>query len=369
MPCAVGLVRNYCPMSELATAPRLTFPEIAPTSWEHPADRAALQTLRAVPGFDQVLKKSIGFFGERGIRMMFQANAVRVGPRQFPTLHRLQQEVQATLDWQEEVPVFVSQHPWFNAGAYGVDRPFIVLNSVALDLLHERELRVLLGHELGHVMSGHALYRTMLAIILTFGLHNLPFLTGIALLPIRLALQEWSRKSELSCDRAALVACQDKDDVIRMFLKASAGTFKHQAELDLDAYKEQIQDYATNDSVDAVFKLLNLLDQTHPFHTLRAADLERWSASEDYARILRGEYRRRGERQTPSSYGADFTEAASYYASEAKQRATELSQIAIDVATQTGELARRAARDGTETVRQAAEKAAAKLTAAMEKRR
>jgi Zn-dependent protease with chaperone function len=355
-------------MSE-QTPSRITFPEIAPTSWEHPADRAALQTLRAVPGFDQLLKKSIGFFGERGIRMMFQANAVRVGPRQFPKLHRLQQEVQATLDWKDEVPVFVSQHPWFNAGAYGVDRPFVVLNSVALDLLDERELRALLGHELGHVMSGHALYRTMLAIILAFGLHNLPFLTGFALLPIRLALQEWSRKSELSSDRASLLACQNPDDAIRMFLKASGGTLKHESELDLDAYKEQINDYSTNDSVDTVFKLLNLLDQTHPFHTLRAADLQRWSASEDYARILRGDYRRRGERQTPSSYGADFTEAASYYAGEAKQRATELSQIAFDVATQTGEIARRAARDATSTVKNAAEGAAAKFNARMDKRR
>lgn len=349
--------------------PKRAFPEIAPTSWEHPADRAALQTLRAVPGFDQVLKKSIGFFGERGIRTMFQANAVQVGPRQFKVLHRLQLEVQQTLDWPEPVPVFVSQHPWFNAGAYGVDRPFVVLNSAALDLLEERELRALLGHELGHVMSGHALYRTMLAIVLAFGLQNLPFLTGFALLPIRLALQEWARKSELSSDRAALLASQDPDDVISLFLKASGGTVKNQGELDLDAYKEQIAAYETNDNVDAVFKLLNLLDQTHPFHTLRAASLSRWSRSEEYARILAGDYRRRGERQTAASYGSDFTEAASYYVGEAKLRAAEASEIARGVAAEASGIARRAARDARATMKQAAEDAAAKWTSALERRR
>jgi Zn-dependent protease with chaperone function len=349
--------------------PATTFPEIAPTSWEHPADRAALQTLRALPGFDQVLRKSIGFFGERGIRMMFQGNAVLVGPRQFKDIHRLQLEVQRTLDWPEDVPVFVSQHPWFNAGAYGVDRPFVVLNSVALDMLGERELRVLLGHELGHVMSGHSLYRTMLAIILAFGLHNLPFLTGFALLPIRLALQEWSRKSELSSDRAALLACQEPDDVISLFLKASGGTITSQNELDLDAYKDQIQSYGTNDNVDAIFKLLNLLDQTHPFHTLRAAALDRWSKTDEYERILSGDYRRRSERQTTSSYGSDFSEAASYYAGEAKLRAAEVGGIAKGVALQTGELARRAVQEARQTVEKAAGDAAAKWNSAIDKRR
>ena len=69
--------------------PRKILTDIAAATWEHPADRAALQSLRAIPGFDMAVKKIIGFLGERGIRLMFQANAVRVGPNQFPTLHSL----------------------------------------------------------------------------------------------------------------------------------------------------------------------------------------------------------------------------------------------------------------------------------------
>jgi Zn-dependent protease with chaperone function len=53
-------------------------------------------------------------------------------------------------------------------------------------------------------MSGHALYRTRLQLMLRVGFRHLPFLAGFALLPIRLALLEWSRTSELSCDRAGL---------------------------------------------------------------------------------------------------------------------------------------------------------------------
>ncbi len=84
-------------MTTPAPRPRRTLPEIAPVSWEHPADRAALQTLRSVPGFEEVTRKILAFLGgERGIRLLFQANAVRVGPTQFPKLWSLHVEACTT---------------------------------------------------------------------------------------------------------------------------------------------------------------------------------------------------------------------------------------------------------------------------------
>ncbi len=76
------------PRHNLAAArPRKTLPKIAAVTWEHPADRAGLQSLRSIPGFDLVVKKISGFIGERGVRLLFQADAVRVGPKQFPRLN------------------------------------------------------------------------------------------------------------------------------------------------------------------------------------------------------------------------------------------------------------------------------------------
>ena len=145
--------------------PRKILTAIAAVSWEHPADRAALQAMRAVPGFDEVVKKIYGFIGERGVRLLFQADAVRVGPTQFPKLQQLYTDVLTSLDWPSRPELFVSQTPFVNAGAFGMDQPFIVINSGALRLLDDDEMRALLGHELGHVMSGHVLYRTILILI------------------------------------------------------------------------------------------------------------------------------------------------------------------------------------------------------------
>ena len=208
-------------------ADRTILTQIAPVAWEHPADRAALQTLRAIPGFDEVVRKVLSYFGERGIRHLFLANAVRIGPRQRPKLNALYNEVIETLDWPDRPELYVTQTPTVNAGAVGFEKPFIILNSGALGLLDREEQRTVLGHELGHVMSGHATYRTIALILLLIGTRNLPFLAGIALLPIELALFEWYRKSELSCDRAGLLAGQDPIAAMRTELKLAGGGAKN----------------------------------------------------------------------------------------------------------------------------------------------
>src|SRR5712692_3053589 len=300
-----------------AARPRKILTQIAPVTWEHPADRAALQSLRSVPGFDEVVKKIYGFIGERGVRLIFQADAVRVGPTQFPRLNQLYTDILTSMDWAERPELFVSQTPFANAGAFGMDRPFIVINSGTLRLLDDDEVRNVLGHELGHVMSGHALYHTILVLILNVSLGALPFLAGMALLPIQLALLEWFRKSELSSDRAGLLAGQDPPAAMRMFLKfAGGGDMK---EMDLNAFLVQAKEFEeSSGALDRVFKLLGVLLRSHPFNTLRAAELQRWIESGAYGRILDGEYTRRGRDAEERPLEPDIDEARDHYMKEAK---------------------------------------------------
>ena len=307
--------------------PRTVLTQISPRAWEHAADRAALNTLRAIPGFDEVVRKIYGFFGERGVRLLFQANAVRVGPNQFPRVHQAFTDVCATMDWEPKPDLFVSQTPLVNAGAFGMDRPFIVLNSGALVLLDDEELHTIIGHELGHVMSGHSLYRTILIIILEFGFRNLPFLAGIALLPIQIALLEWYRKSELSSDRAGLLASQDPIASMRMFMKLAGGGKIE--EMNLDAFMTQAKEYEEGgDAMDVIYKVLNTLGMTHPFHTLRAAELQRWVGTGEYDRILRGEYPRRGSQDEKRPLADDLGEAGKYYAEQARTAVDTVADVA-----------------------------------------
>jgi Zn-dependent protease with chaperone function len=312
---------------------RVVLTQISPIAWEHPADRAALNTLRAIPGFDEVVRKIAGFFGERGIRHLFAGNAVRVSPKQRPKLYALWREVLETMDSPTVPDLYVTQTPTVNAGAIGFDNPFVIINSGMLGLLDREEQRTVLGHELGHIMSGHATYRTIALLILNVGLTNLPFLTGIALLPIQLALFEWFRKSELSCDRAGLLSGQDPTAAMMAELKMAGGNPTRRLttegtiedvvmpewdEIDLDEFLVQAEEYETGGTaVDTVFKYINVAFQTHPFHTVRVAELHRWVRSGDYYRIIGGDYPRRGEEATRPLTG-DYAEAGSYYRDQAR---------------------------------------------------
>ena len=315
-----------------ATRPRQTFPQISGVAWEHPADRAALQALRAVPGVDEVIRKILALLGgERGIRLLFQGNAVRVGPAQFPRLWHLHTEVCTTFDWPDVPELYVSQTPFFNAGAYGVDTPFIVIHSAALELLDDDELRVLLSHEMGHVMSGHALYRTIAAVLAIISLGALPMLASLVVLPVRLAFLEWSRKSELSADRAGLLGAQDIVVAQRVDMKMAGGGrgAGFAGQMNVDAFMQQAHEYAASgEGLDVVYKVLSTLALTHPMHTVRAAELQRWVASGEYDRILRGEYPRRGPETTERPLKDDLTAAGNYYAGEARELATQVADAA-----------------------------------------
>ena len=240
-------------------------------------------------------------------------------------------EVVITFDWPTVPELYISQTPFFNAGAYGIDQPFIVIHSAAVELLHDDELRVLLAHEMGHVISGHALYRTIAAILALISLGALPVLASIAVLPVRLAFLEWSRKSELSADRAGLLGAQDVVAAQRLDMKMAGGGRGEAftAQLNVDAFMQQAHEYAASgEGLDVVYKVLSTLALTHPMHTVRAAELQRWVTSGEYDRILRGEYVRRGPEAEARPLREDLGAAGSYYAGEARELATQVAEAA-----------------------------------------
>ena len=301
--------------------------DISSTAWEHPADRAALNALRALPMFDEVVRKVVGFFGDAGVRQLFLANAVRVGPNQRPGLNELYEEVLQTMNVSTRPQLYVTQTPEANAGAIGFNEPFIVINSGALALLNREEQRFVLAHEVGHVMSGHVVYRTLAAILILVGLRGLPFLAGLMLLPLQVALFEWYRKSELSADRAGLLGSQSRDDTLMSFLKFAGGGAGGD-KIDLGEFMKQAAEYETQGSAwDTVMKVVNTVFREHPFNTVRAAELQRWIEGGSYDRILAGDYAKRADAAKERDLNQDFSDAAGYYGDQARAAVGKLGDV------------------------------------------
>ena len=266
--------------------------DISPKAYEHPADRAATAALASVPMLDQVVRKLIDFGYERALRQAYLGSSVKIGPDQRGDVWLVYEQVLKTLDMPEVYDLYVTQQPVANAMAIGAEKPIIVLHSGLVNMADQEMLRVVLAHEVAHILSDHVLYRTALQILLRMTMPRLPLLAGLPLLGVRIALTEWARASELSCDRAAALVTRDPIPVCRSFMQLTGGV----KDLDLDAYLRQASDY--NDGgkgVDRLSRLWIELGVTHALPVKRVREVMDWVRSGDFDRIVGGEYPRRGE--------------------------------------------------------------------------
>ena len=324
------MVRWQGKLDAMSETPRVRLSSISSRAWEHPADRGALVALRKLRGFDVILKQLSGFLNERAIRMLLLGSAVRADERQFARVYRVYREAGEALDAGPLPELFIRADPIINAMAIGLDKPVIVLNSGLVDVMDDDELRFVLGHELGHVLSGHAVYRTMLGVLLA--LSNTAFIIPFGALGVRAlvaALLEWQRKSELSGDRAGLLAGQQPEAALRAHMKmASGGKID---ELDAEAFLAQAVEYQANDDVrDVLLRVLMVETMTHPFAVVRAGDLDRWVASGGYRAILDGDYPRR-EDDAAASMSAEAAAAARHYSEEFARFDESLGRIFSDL--------------------------------------
>ncbi|WP_103889277.1 M48 family metallopeptidase [Actinacidiphila yanglinensis] len=316
---------------------RRRFPDISSRAYEHPADKSALVALRKLTGFDTVFKALSGLVPERSLRLLFLSDSVRVSDEQFPHLNAMLRDACYILDLEKIPAFYVSQDPQPNAMCIGMDEPIIVVTTGLVELLDEEEMRAVVGHEVGHALSGHSVYRTILLFLTNLALRVawIP-LGNLAVLAIVTALREWFRKSELSADRAGLLVGQDLQASMRGLMKLAGGNHLH--EMNVDAFLKQADEYeAAGDLRDSVLKILNVLPRSHPFAAVRAGELRKWAASRDYQRLMDGHYPRRTEDKDASVYDS-FKESANHYADRAKQSKDPLVGLIRDFGNGAGDI-------------------------------
>ena len=267
---------------------------ISPRAYQHPADRATTAALKQVPYLDDVVRRLISLGYERALRASSLGSSVRLGQEQLPGIWVLHRECYHALDVASAPDLYMTQFPLANAATIGSERPVVVLNSELVRLLDDDGRRAVLAHEAGHVHSGHVLYQTALLILLRLGTSiRLPLLAGLPLLAIELALLEWFRGAELSCDRAAALVTRDPLAVCRSLMVISAG--EAAADLNLDAFINQAMDYEEGSGVEKLTRLMQDLRLTHPMPVRRVRALLDWVRAGDYDRIVGGDYVRRGQ--------------------------------------------------------------------------
>lgn len=272
----------------IGAAKARTVGHIPPSLYEHEADGAALRALREVTGFDAIARKVSEWAIDRAYRIESTSSKIRVTSKQFPELHTIWRE---TLERAGMVPgpALYVDASGMNAFTRGVHEKQVVLGSSLVALLDPVELMFVLGHELGHIRSEHVLYRMVAEalpdIIAILGQATLGLGT-LAAWPLRLALLDWYRKSELTCDRFGLLVCQDLNAAGRTLMKVSGAPLSHYRVLDWREFAAQASGVNINEKIgDKFLAIAMAASQSHPWPAVRAAELQCWAEHGPYKRL------------------------------------------------------------------------------------
>lgn len=259
--------------------------------YEHEFDRKALETLEGTPGLEKLARKYNKHAIERVMRLQYTGSALKVNDRNFPEIHNLLEEACDNLQINHIPELYIRWDYTVNGFTTGSENPLIVLHSGAIDLLSEEELLWLIGHEVGHIKSGHMLYHEMGQIIPILGdiIGSATLgIGGLVGMGLEAALFHWYRMSELTADRAGLLACQDNDVAISALMKASGVPKKFFEKIDTEDFIQQAREFQGYDfdSLDKVAKAATIMWQEHPWTVMRAHEILKWIDSGQYNEII-----------------------------------------------------------------------------------
>jgi Zn-dependent protease with chaperone function len=263
---------------------------LRPQAYEHPSDKAALDALTQVKGFDMVVRKLNAWSFDRLLRVQLTGSFLKVTPDSFADLHDLLVVACERLAMPSVPDLYVGGGQ-LNAFTACVENPLILLYSGAVDTLSEEELLFVIAHEVGHIKSGHVLYYQMAEFIpviaeiigsATFGLGEL--LSA----PLQLALMHWQRMSEFTADRAGLLACQNADVALRALMKLAGLPHKYFSSVNTQDFIAQAKAFTAMEAekLNLLAKWLSTIGQTHPWTVMRAQNLLQWVEGGEYQRVL-----------------------------------------------------------------------------------
>jgi hypothetical protein len=97
----------------------------------------------------------------------------------------------------------------------------------------------------------------------------------------------------------------------------------------LEEFMQQASEYeASGNFLEGVQKIMNVLNQDHPFPVIRLKELKVWHDSGMYQKVLDGEYPKRGD---PRSRKQEFREAADQYREDWKNSGNPVNRLAADI--------------------------------------
>ena len=240
-------------------------------SYAYGSDHTMRRAFDTVKPVEVAVTAAVRLFKQIG-KAELLGHAVKVGPRQFPRVHKLAERCAETLGISTPT-IYIVNSPVMNAATFGTnDDSVIMVHSALIDHFSDDELLSVIGHECGHIHNSHVVYLT--------ALHYLRYMAGavyrMLLAPAEVALAGWMRRAEITCDRAGLLCCKDLETSTRALTKLALGSAKLYSELNMEAFIEQYEEAKYD------VGRFSEIRATHPWLPKRVIALRQFAESELY---------------------------------------------------------------------------------------
>jgi Zn-dependent protease with chaperone function len=244
--------------------------------YAHPVDGWIIRTLNATP-VKSVMNKALDVLVSYQFGYVL-ASSIFIDDRSFPDIFEILAHCSKVLGIP--IPHAVTRHDinLFNAYTAGTDEyAFINVSSALCKHFSYEEASFVVGHECGHIASRHMVYHTLASALTNSALGQLGAIGTVLRLTAGIPLMAWSRRSEVTADRAGLLCCGDIAVAERSLLRLVTGLADaDRVDMeDLLRRSKEVQDYHTLSKIQE-------FTSTHPLIPKRIEALRLFANSEPY---------------------------------------------------------------------------------------
>jgi Zn-dependent protease with chaperone function len=262
--------------------------ELLPGEFEHPSMQQMNQALRRSLVLNRLAEAISQKVGKPWYESCF--NSVQATEKQYARIHELAMIAAQRIGFPWAPAVYIEADRGYQSNTYGTEKDaFVNVGTFLPKLLNDRELLFVLGHELGHLKSRHALWMTVSMFLVGQARGNL-MTDGILSFvsnPLKIiesgvesVITNWMRVADLTADRAALLVAGDIALARRALFLLYFRSRRELDEVDVDEWTRQQEAQATTMS-----KISQIMTSSTPYLGLRLRALEEFYGSPRYAEL------------------------------------------------------------------------------------
>lgn len=261
-----------------------------PREFEHPSMQKMNQMLRN----SLVLRKSAESLSRKVGKPWYEStfNSIPAGETQYVRIHELGRIAAKRLGAAGLPSIYVELDRGYQTATYGSDTDaFVNIGSFLPRFFNDRELLFIIAHEIGHLVSQHAMWTTVSMFLVGQQRQNIMSegVMGFLSNPLKViesgvetAITNWMRIADFTADRAALLASGGFDDAKRALVLLHLKNRRELDEMDIDAWLDSMKPEDM-----AMTKVSQMLTSATPYLRVRLIELRDFARTPQYESLRR----------------------------------------------------------------------------------